>query len=263
MKTRFVRWCGAALLPLVLSACAGGPVLAQDAPFTSPNGLTAGYGNLIQRDAMQASGGKRGWVNTATTAHTVAGPEITGFEWVSLSILDNHARAGENVASYHQANKYGTGPTWAAVSEVADLSGAPSGLVAHEFDVWTTGPDTGNRIGLDITLGDVKAIRQGSASQIIEGSSAIRIGAANQSALPRWTRGIDMTGRYQVGIDLASATTETAIRIADGQSIALEQTGQIRISYTGGRIRFMNGSVSLFEIDTSSGDHYRLGQRTP
>ena len=205
---------GVALIAL-LQGCGGAKA---DKPFEPLVGAPGGYGNYVFRDASQATGGEPGHVNTASTIHAVAGPEITAFEWAGLAIMDNYSKAGENVGFYAQANKYDSGPTWAAVSEVADRSGASTGLVAHEFDVWTSGKDTGNRIAVDVVLGDVKVMRNLGKSDIVEGTAGIRIGANNNG---KWLTGIEFTGRYDRGINMVNATTLTAIRLRDGQAIEL------------------------------------------
>ena len=219
----------------LLQGCGG----ASASPPEPMTGAPPGYGNVTFRDASQARGGQPGHVNTASTTITTAGEGITAFEWASLAILNNYAKAGENVAFYAQANKWGAGPTWAAVSEVADRSSSASGLVAHEFDVWTSGPDTGNRIAVDIVLGDVKVMRNIGKSETVEGTSAIRIGANHGG---KWTNGIELAGSMDVGINASKAATPIALRIREGQ--AIELAPGVTLQSQGGRIIFIrNGEI--------------------
>lgn len=213
------RWAFAGLaLMAALQGCGGAQAGGVSAALS---GATLGYGNLITRDTSSASGGQPGFVSSGTTVRAVAGKAVTSFEWANLSILDNYAQAGENVASYAQSNKYGSGPTWAAVSEVADFSASNSALVAHEFDVWTSGADTGNRLGVNIVLGDVKQIRGLGKSDVTEATAAIRVDARPGTV---WKRGLQLTGDYDIaGVDLASARLKSGVglRLAEGQSIEL------------------------------------------
>jgi hypothetical protein len=119
------------------------------------------------------------------------------FEWSNLSLLDNYSNYGENVATYSQGNKLGTGATWAAVSEVSDTLGLGGAAVAHEFDVWTTGADDGNRIGLEIVSGDARAIRGLGRSEKADATAAIRIGQTVATPWASWGTGLLMTGNYR------------------------------------------------------------------
>lgn len=230
--------------------------------INKPGAVGDGYegGLHVERDTSTAVGGTRGWVASPHYAHTIAGAGVTQFEWVTLSVLDNHATAGENVANYAQGNRFGTGPTWAAVSEVADTTTNLGGVISHEFDMWVTGGDTGGRIGLDVVLGDVKLMRGMSPpSTVIEGSAGIRIGNSNNAYLPRWTRGIQLTGNYVVGIDMSGSNNQTALRLKQGQSIALDEYDSVKLQLTGGRVSIKNGAKTIFEIDMTTGDIYKNG----
>lgn len=227
-----------------------------------PAGPLDGYmaGLTVTRDATGLSGGIRGHVNATSLVRTISGADVDTYEWAHLSILDNFARAGENVAAYAQANRYGDGPTWASVSEVADFVGSNGGVVGHEVDVWTSGSDTGSRIGVEVVLGDIKAIRGTGKSDKVEGSAGLRIGAFNGASGPRWTRGVQLTGRYIVGIDLSTATHDgAAIRLGEGQAISLDATDSVRLRYQGGRVVISNGATPIFEIDAQTGDVYKRG----
>lgn len=235
--------------------------LAVQRPATATDAW--GGGISVQRDASAVAGGTYGFVNAGLFNRTTAGADLASFEWAHLSILDNYARAGENVAIYAQANKFGTGPTWAAVSEVADTTGSSTGTVTHEFDMWTSGPDSGARIGLDVVVGDARRIRGLGGSDQAEGSVGLRIGASSATPYARWTRGVQLTGGHTLGIDTSTATISsgTALRIAEGQAISLDATDSTRLHYQAGRVSITSGGRPVFEIDTATGDLYKMGQR--
>jgi len=235
----------AVLMALVLPGC-GGNANAQAQGSFSGN-VPGGYNNVISRDASQASGGVPGFVNTAATTRSIVGADVTAFEWVNLSILDNYAAAGENVALYAQSNKRGPGGTWGAVSQVVDFTTNSGATVVHEFDLAVRGPDNGNRIGLDVVLGRTKEF-PGDPKGV--GSVGVRVGTSDQT---KWTRGVQFLGEFDSTIDTSRATTSTALRMAEGQSIELDATGAIKMNYRDGRIRFMNADLVLFEIDANKG----------
>lgn len=239
-----------------------------------------GYSNLVTRDCSNVSGGKRGMVNSARTTHTVAGKNEESFEWADLTILDNYSDHGENVAQYSQANKFGKGPTWAGCDEVCstDPSDATP-TVGREVDVWISGPDSGNRIGLDVTVGDARKIRDLPNHGVAEATCGVRVTPSGATPWARWifgwiingfkecgllidsiaTRAIWLRGKYVVGLDLSTAETQSAIRLAPGQRMTFEPTDQISWSWLDGRLRVQNGSVNVLEIDTTTGDIYKKG----
>lgn len=255
----------------------GPPEATPAAPTAWPSAITTGLsvtkakptvtdgdagGFTVRRDTSALKGGTRGYVNAAASIYSLTGPDNAAFEWAVLGVLQNHARAGENVAGYFQGNKYSTGPTWALVSEVWSNTTDPGAMVGHELDVWTTGPDTGARIGLDVVLGDSGTTHGGNTpSAQVGGSAGVRIGA-NHPAW-RWTRGLQLMGNYTVGIDTSTANAQTAVRLAYGQEIAFEGSDQIKLKFMDGRIHFMNGKTAVLQIDMNNGDVYQMGKKKP
>ena len=253
-----------AIALILLLAC--GIVGAQ--PVTELTGLKVkrpaqsndghGGGVYVERDARYVYGGIPGNVNSALTVQTRAGQYGTTFEWAGLYLLDNFADAGENVALYAQANVYGTGRTWAFVSEITDTLGGNRPIVSQEVDLFTTGPDNGSRIGIDVTLGDGRLKRNlGASTGVIGGSAGLRIGGPENT---RWTRGIQLLGNHIVGIDTSTAKTNTAIRLGIGQTIAFDQYDSITMSYNNGRIIFANSGTPVFSIDVTNGRTFGPGQ---
>lgn len=183
-----------------------------------------GYSGVTLRDTTGLAGGERGHVNTTTYTRTIVGKDIKAFEWSALHVLDNYADAGENVAMYAQSNKHGSGPTWGAVVEACDTTpGDASGLVGLEVDCWVSGPDNGERFGIDVVLGDAKQFRGEGPSGAVVGTAALRIGSSNRSTGAKWATGIDLSG----------ANVGTAIKLGAGQFI---QIGGARIDASTGML---------------------------
>lgn len=248
-----------------------------------PAGNLDGYAGGTQaiRDTTNVSGGLRGNVNCVSFSYTIAGKNVKTFEWNNLSILNNHADEGENCSAYFQSNKFGNGPTWGTCTEICTLDELSGSEVAQEVDIWTTGKDTGFRIASDIVVGDSKFIRKGIRSTIAEATSAIRVGASGATPWARFIfgvilnsfkgcgllldsvadRAIWLKGKYIVGIDLSGAETQSAIRLAPGQKMTFEPTDAISWSWLNGRLRVQNSGLSILEIDTSTGDVYKLGKK--
>lgn len=164
-------------------------------PPTVQDGTAGGLSVL--RNTTSLSGGSPTWVNAASYVHSLAGKNNTAIEWASLSVMDDYADFGQNVAVYAQTNKYGPGQSFGAVSEVSDITGFPGASVAHEFDVWTTGPDTGGRHGLYVVSGDAREIRGLGRSSIAEATSAIIVGQTTASPWASWKNGIELTGNFR------------------------------------------------------------------
>jgi hypothetical protein len=206
-----------------------------------PNDAYDGGFNLF-RDAYTLSGGTPGHVNTGLYARTRTGKGQTAFEWTGLFLMDNYADAGENVALYAQANGFGAGPNWGFVSECTNAYSLGSTCVGAEINVSTAGKDTGTRIGIDVVLADGPLWRGMGPSAVIEGTAAIRVGVSQPSSPHAiWKYGVKIQDKVGVAIDTTGAETKTAIRLKEGQRIELDATGQIKIDFAAGQIRFLNG----------------------
>ena len=183
----------------------------------------AGY--LFRRRASY-SGGTAGFVNSAIRTETIVSPGATAYEWVDVSVLNNYATAGENVAKYSQGNKYGTGPTWASVSEAIDWTATANptaGLIGHEVDVRANGTDNNNnRVGIDVVVSRplVAGVPTGAA---MVATTGIRL-----------QNGGDASASYAVGFDTTQATiTQAAIKFKAGQTIAWNETATRQSAYDG------------------------------
>ncbi len=128
------------------------------------------------------TGGTPGNVNTALrVSTTVANAGVANFEWGLVSILDNHATGGENVAFYGQARKMSAtaGPTWGGVFEVRETTGSVGNMVGIEVDLFGNSASGGSfamtkRIGIDAVIG-----RADLAGAAMAADVGVRVCAAN------------------------------------------------------------------------------------
>jgi hypothetical protein len=225
------------------------------------------------------SGGTFGVVCSAQQITTDVSAGVNDFIWGLLSILNNNSNNGENVAIYGQANRItGTSAIWAGVFEASDktnTSGAgKSGLVGVEVDVFANGADVNsNRVGIDVVVG-----KGAPAGLACEATIGVRVNPQNSSiSNGTWNVGfaalgcvaVDFlaqsastaafqafgtntyaffaNGTHTVGIDFSSATISgNAIRIAAGQTIALNATGTITVEYNlaSDSILFKNSGIT-------------------
>lgn len=165
--------------------------LSINRPATVTDAYSGGLS--VTRNTTGLVGGTPGHVNSASYVHSIAGQGVTAFEWANLSVMDNYASAGENVAIYAQGNKWGRGETWGMVSEVIDHtpSSPDSGaVVGHEYDVTVLGPDNGNRIGLDVlTFNLAKDPNAPSVASV-----GLRLGSGPDAS---WSNGIVLHGLFR------------------------------------------------------------------
>lgn len=258
----------------------GGGSSAQATPTPTPTAAAPkpGYNNSYYRDTTMVVGGLPGTVNTCHTVISTVGKDNTAFEWAGLDILNNYADKGENVARYMQANKFGRGPTWGAVIEMHDHIGEGD-AIGCELDIWTPTPDHGSKIAFDVCLAGTN--KKGDTTTDAIGATAVLRGTSSrdnavwsygtfltkikecghfiQSLASGAVRGIQLSGKFIVGIDLSTAQTQSAIRLAPGQRMTFEPTDQISWSWLDGRLRVQNGAVSVLEFDTTTGDIYKRG----
>jgi hypothetical protein len=215
----------ALILCAALQACGGAGAQSVSAPsVTSGDALSKSF--TVTRDASSASGGADGFVNAGVYFRSVAGVFETALEWTQLSVLDNYAnQSSGNVAVYAQANKHGTGATFAGVSEASDTTGLGGSLVSHEFDSWVTGKDNGLRIGLEIVNGDSLAIRGLGRSAVAESTTAIRIGQTVSTPHASWGNGIVLTGNIR----------DSAIKIVNPEGVVVFEVKPNGDVYTNGR----------------------------
>lgn len=201
-----------------LSACGGEGIKFTSTAPSWNDPLTPD--NYFDRRAVTHVGGTPGWVCANRRVTTEVGPDVTNFEWNLVAIIYNGAERGENCGLYAQANALSTGNTWGAVSEVCDetYGTKQQTLVAHEFDVWCSGKDLLERVGLHIVVGDAKRMRAVGQSVEAIGSDAVLIGS-NGNPGASWRRGISIDQVTDVGIafhgapeHLLSVSAESLVR---------------------------------------------------
>lgn len=198
-----------------------------------PASSTDAYSGGIQaiRDTTGVSGGIHGHINCVNYSFTIAGKNVTAFEWNNLSVLHNYALAGENCASYIQSNKFSTGPTWAGCAEACSLDeNDKTALVTYEMDSWVSGEDSGNRITLDLVVGDSKVMRQQQSTGKAEASAAIRIGASTSAPWAKYIKGIVLGKSIDTGIDATEMQGKVVLKLNKNQVI---QIGDTEISNQG------------------------------
>ncbi len=205
-------------------------------------------------------------------------------EWNLIAIHDNYADAGENVAAYMQGRAYGRGATWGLCSEAADMSFGTKGasMVGGEFDVWTCGASTGNRVGVHAVVGDAKLIHGGSAyvgpCEAEHGFLSSNNGHANARwrhglAVRHWNRtgvsvegdggdfGVRFTGTMTVACDFtALEKVQAVIRLRDSQWISLDATDSVLFGYQLGRVKVTMCGKPVLELDINTGDLFLKGE---
>jgi hypothetical protein len=179
------------------------------------------YGNQVSRDTTNKIGGTPGVVNSTTTAISVNGKLNTDYEWTALTIANNYADAGENCSTYHQANAYGKGPTWAACNEVSDIGEQGATLIATELDVFCTGPDNGRRIGLDVAVGDTRAIHGKPPSPYSEATVGVRVASVLYGPAWTWRDAVELTNFRRSGVRIVGTSSASSAILAEGTMATL------------------------------------------
>lgn len=218
-------------------------------------------------------GGQFGVVNACTVTYTHVVDGTRSLEWAAVGIIDNESAEGENCAGYFQGNAYAGGPTWGLCVDVRDCSGGTRyGPLVNEFSIGAVGPDPVSvRRGLHVCLNSAVA-----EPRPTEGGYGIKVDANDREGR-RWKTGIESsnsslrsfnaagasegvdpthraygaTGRFIVGFDLseASFSNGVALRIGNGQSIALEGTDTVRLRCKDGMTQLLWGDKVLMQVD--------------
>jgi hypothetical protein len=186
-------------------------------------------------------------VQPAVYTHVTTHPASQTFEWANLTILNNPADAGANVASYSQALKTGRGTTWAGVLEVQDGTGR-GGFFGLEIDAYTSGPSPtpgsmdGDRIGLGIILG--RAFKTGGKATVDYGIMIAPAGLDDNEA------------DVNFGMMVWSQCRFACFAMRAGNKIAYEESGAIASKFDPhtGRWGLYNGDKPLFEVDVATGE---------
>jgi len=230
-------------------------------------------------------------INSIDYAYLLTAKNIMGFEWARLTTVDNYTQTGtndraEHCAHYTKYNAYGNAPAFGHCTEISDYNGSGA-LVGEEIDFWIRTVDSlkqkdnGSRIGKDFMVaadnsvnhedrevGATAAIRTSGAGVNSYWSFGAMFRAIRESGVQvtSWARGgvrgLEVLGKWALGLDLSQADLNTAIRLKAGQTIALEATDTITLKFNpSGRFTLATRGVPVFEIDVWNGDIYKNGRK--
>lgn len=229
---------GAALLPGQLVAGGIVELLYDGAKFQLTGGAQFGsqsyvgtatdVGSVQFTRSASYAGGTPGFVNSAIRVTDTVSAGASAYEWAFLSVLNNSATGGQNVAMYAQGNRQtaGAGPTWAGVCEareVVAIANPTTGLIGLEVDNRSNGTDTsGNRIGIDVVC--TRFNTGGAATTVTFG---VRVQSNSDGANSIISNAFSA---YQcttaVAFDCANATvTSGALRMAQGVPVLFDVNG--------------------------------------
>jgi hypothetical protein len=181
---------------------------------------------------------------------------VTNAVFSFLSVLNNEATAGENVAGYFQGNKNGTGDTWGLVAEADDTTEVadPAGAIyAAEFDISANDTDSnGVRRGVDLIfwLSNVS----GADAEFEYGyriSPSDRDTGSVYMSKAFAIEGTDVpaghTATFGLGFDFSGATYEQgAIKLGDDANIVADTAGAVNWRYdaTAGRSMIVHNTAA-------------------
>jgi hypothetical protein len=214
------------------------------------------------------TGGTAGFTSAAVMIKTTVASGVLNDEWPLVSILNNSAAAGENVAAYLQGNKFGNiGPTWGAVIEVTEQSAVNNpthGTVGLEVDVSVNGTDNsgaGNRVGIDVVVRKFNAAGVGG-----QANWGVRVDSSQAGALVGFGFGFVPGSAINIGFDASQATTVNiaAFQMATSQAFILDgPTAQLnKIYFDGVRFRYQYNGALTWGISTTGNMNVGAGTNT-
>jgi hypothetical protein len=246
-----MRALAAAVVAATLSASAAGESGYFQGLTPKPGDLYSFPASLTVTRAAPPNGS--GTLVPALYTHVTTDRATQSLEWANLTVLNNYADHGYNVALYGQANKYGLGPTWGGVVEAQDAVGA-GGLWGLEIDAFSTGPSRfrevggGDRIGLGIVVG--RAFGRGATTTVDYG----------MWLMPNGLR--DAEADVNFGVMVSTQCRYACFAMRAGNKLAWEESAQVASKYDSatGRWGLYNGDTPVFEVDVQSGE-IRIGGR--
>jgi hypothetical protein len=190
-------------------------------------GVAGSAPNVLFTRNSSYTGGSGSFVTPLVQLITNIGAGDANLEWGFLSVLNNSATAGENVAIYGQGNKQTTttGPTWAGVLEAREVvanNNPTTGLIGLEVDNRSNGTDANfNRLGIDVVC--TRFNTSGAATTV---SWGVRVQSNLDGANTTITNAFSA---YQcnvgVAFDCANATVVSgSLRMAQGVPILFDAT---------------------------------------
>ena len=200
-----------------------------------------------------APSGGGGTVIPAMYTHVDTLPGTNSYEWANLTILNNQSDGGYDVAVYGQANKRGSGPTWAGVFEAQDATGTGP-IWGVEVDAFTHGPsqfDTrggGDRIGVGIVVG--RANDQGPKATVDYGLWVLPNGLK------------DTESDVNFGVMVSTQCRYACFAMRAGNKLAWEESAQIASKFDPqtGMWGLYNGDKPVFQVNMSTGQLFVNGR---
>lgn len=205
----------------------------------------------VQRDA-NFSGGTEGTVNGAIVSDVTVRAGVTSYEWGLQGILTNYSLTGQHCAAYSQINSEVDGLGWAHVFEHRDKTANPTqAKVTIEANINANGGDNNdNRRVIDVVLHKLNTgganVIAGRAVSVGTGSGASFVSGYYINANAQ--KAVEVAGTHAVGLDTSKATISgNAVRLKANQTMALEETGAVTLSYNSanGRVELKNGNVVI------------------
>ena len=244
-------------------------------PLASPVNCGWECGLRVDRDTTTQSGGA-----FQTTQHPLMvwnriGANILNREFSSVFFTESFQNSGEGVSVYAKTEKRGKAPAWGGVSEIRDWENKEGASVAHEFDIFTTGPATDPdnglssnggrvRVGVDVVVGD-ESFKNGGPKSAATGSMGINVYATSNTPWAKWIygakiadyrrsgvrltgipgedgwipeRAIDLQGNHIVGIDFSQGNFQSVIRLKEGQAYSFDEFDNRNLAYKNGKLEF-------------------------
>ena len=253
---------------------------------------------VVDTTALDATGRKYK-IRPVDYVQWTIGEKDYGFNWPRYTNVisysnDKPGEKSENVADTVRFDKRGNACGWGRVTEMNDFCGKGA-FVGHEEDMRVMSSvadadagDNGNRIMHDFIVGGstdvVDPQREVGVTAYLRTSGAnalayltygvwLRAIKGAGVSVTSWIRGgvrmFEGLGTWAVGVDTSQAhiTSGEALRMAPGQAISFEPTGQRKLVFKawtgdgkGDRWQFMNGPLAVLEID-SAGNGWKNGKQ--
>jgi hypothetical protein len=239
--------------------------ITTNTTVTVPNSVA----NVFIERTTTYTGGILGFVTPALEVVTNAGANDANDEWSGLFIMNNSSLAttgSENVALYAQGNRLtnSVGPTWAAVFEVRDYSGAANptvGLVGIEIDVDCNGTDSsgaGNRVGCDLVIRQYNT--GGAFAQANWGYRIQNNGVSGNNVGFGFAFAPGMIAN--VGFDTSHGTMNSAAyQLATGQSIIFDGPTNLlnKLEFDGTNLSYLSSGATVCSLLAAGGYYMSNG----
>lgn len=238
-------------------------------------------------------------IETVDYIQTTIGANHFGFRWprytYTITYANNKAgQRSEHVSDTVRVDKHGDATAFGRVTEMNDFKGVGP-VVGEELDIRlmpsvsaSDAQDNGLRFGVDAIVAGSNEVSD--PDREVGATAYLRTSGGNTFAY--WTYGVwlrairgsgirveswikggirmfEALGTWQVGLDTSQGHIAggEALRMAAGQAISFEPTGQRKLVYKawtgdgkGDRWQFMNGPLAVLEID-SDGNIYKRGNK--